>query len=145
MISSSRLKEIGECIRVLHAGLLASMKLSTEKAIAIGKLLDEVKRSMRLRDFHKWVADNCGFCQRSAYKYIKLSRLKVPLAELSKLKLTEAYEAVGIPNRRDSRQTSGRLALRFEEFRQAHPHMSAKELAAVKLFLAWLKLKQTIG
>ncbi len=140
MINKDRLKEIGEQVRILRAGLLASMRLSTEKAIQIGRLIEEVKGGMPLRDFYLWVNGNCGFSVRSAFKYIKLARNKTPLAQLAEMTLTEAYEFSNVAkNKRDARQTTGRLALRFEEFVKANPKLSTEQISGVKLFLEWLR------
>ncbi len=96
-ILESRIREIV----TLHYEIGDHLKLSLEKAIRIGQLLCEQKRSLEHGEFIPWVKDNLPFTERTAQRYMKLYNKRHMLKNDTVSHLSKAYRLLVAPKTAD--------------------------------------------
>ena len=79
-------------IVTLHNEINSMLKTSLEKALQIGKLLIEQKKSCLHGEFTAWIKDNLPFTKMTASNYMRLHRNREFLKSKRVLLLNEAYE-----------------------------------------------------
>ena len=78
-------------LRELHREIIGAVRMTLDKAIEAGGILQEVKAELSHGDFTQWVENNAGFDIRTAQRYMKAHRNREQLKNDSVSFLTEAY------------------------------------------------------
>lgn len=81
-------------IAQLHDEVHECMRIGLEKAIQIGKLLNEQKKRIKHGKFTRWAAEFLPFTVRTAQSYMKLYIYKDSLLNSGVTSLSEAYAAL---------------------------------------------------
>lgn len=160
-IEKSRVTEIV----ALHQEIKGLLKMSVEKAMQIGKLLDEQKDGCDHGEFTPWVEANLPFTHMTATKYMKLYRnrrlVRRSLKSKPDLLLTEAYELIQKPKTVKSRAVSDdfqkaeklvenieknakRLSRNVIDLRDLHNKKEGVELRGLKSYSAAEALKDLV-
>jgi len=99
---NSDLSENSERLRIteinnLHSEIGGYLKMTLDKAIRVGELLQEVKEGLKHGAWLPWVEENLSFDLRSAQRYMKVAANKAVLESDSVSYLTEAYNLIEAP------------------------------------------------
>jgi hypothetical protein len=96
MKSALTVTRTDEIIR-LHDEVIGALKTSLEKAIRIGELLTEQKKSLAHGAFLPWVKESLPFTDRTARNYMRLHRERDRLKTEMVSDLKGAYKMLGAP------------------------------------------------
>src|SRR4051812_35677445 len=85
-----------EEIAALHAQFKEAAEMAIEKAIRIGRLLQEQKKKMKHGKWEEFVANSLPFCSRTARNYMRLAAASSTFKSetISDLGVTKAYAAL---------------------------------------------------
>ena len=75
----------------LHSKIISHLRQSLQKAIKIGELLTEQKKSLRHGEWGPWIKRNLPFSDQTARNYMKLHHHRDTFKIKNVLNLTEAY------------------------------------------------------
>jgi len=89
-IEKSRISKI----KTLHGEVKASLKMSLEKAIQIGRLLTKQKKITKHGDWLKWIKSNMPFKQPTAWAYMQMYERRKEFEIINVYNLTGAYKAL---------------------------------------------------
>ena len=81
-----------DTIIILHNEIIGHLTKSLEKAIRIGELLTEQKRTLKHGDFTNWILDNLPFTDRTARNYMRLYDNRDKLKTENVSDLASAYK-----------------------------------------------------
>lgn len=96
-IEKSRVDEI----TALHLEIMGYLKQSLEKAIRIGELLTEQKKSLGHGEFTPWIKANLPFTARTARNYMRVFKERDRLKTETVSDLTSAYQLISGPTSGD--------------------------------------------
>lgn len=111
-------------LAALH-GVLTGLSQKTVIVIfAMGKVLDQVKRSLPHGNFTPWVETTCPFPVRSAQNYMRVYEryMDEPQRALAELSISEAYIEAGVkklaaPEAEEEARHKGTLAYNIDEWK----------------------------
>jgi len=81
----------------LHSEVADFLRMSLDKAIRIGELLVEQKRSLKHGEFIPWIKSNLPFTDRTARNYIRLYEGRICLKTETISNLTRGYKILANP------------------------------------------------
>jgi hypothetical protein len=87
--------ENAQIVRQCGERIHIEKKKTTDSAIAIGRELIVVKKTLPHGAFQAWVESECGFSMRSAQIYMRVARLAAKNANVALLPLNTAYRMGG--------------------------------------------------
>jgi|SRR5271169_5408403 len=92
---TSELNELVAKINAAQAALAASSKTSLANAIALGEILNQAKGKVRHGEFGKLLKDNCHLHERTAQRYMVISKLADNKSDtMSVLTINEALRSI---------------------------------------------------
>jgi len=92
-IEKSRIQEIAR----LHAEIVGHLRMSLDKAIRIGQLLTEQKKSLKHGEFTPWLKANIPFTDRTARNYMRLHQERDRIKTETVSDLAGAYHLLTEP------------------------------------------------
>ena len=94
--NSNRLSVLAADIQAAHHEIQASAELMAERAIAAGNMLIEAKAALPHGQWQAWLNDHVGMSDRSARRYMQISRSGLETATVADLGIRAAAEALAM-------------------------------------------------
>ena len=110
-------------IRALHVEISGFLKMTLDRAIKIGGLLQEQKGELNHGEFIPWIKENCPFSERLARDYIRFYDNRDELKTAKVADLTEARKYLTPPDE-PTEKTEGEII-----------EQEAKEISVLKKYI----------